>query len=287
MLLASLTCSAPASADVQVTVSGNVAIAEIRLPSAAVPVYSATLRLEFDSPENLSADNLGISAAIIDPLDPLLLALLPAGGPPVVSIPSEFPVMITVDPPRGAVLFRGSFEPGSSGIDELAFRRASDIEVYTEHLSYSTGTPYRLLKAPTGGAFVDITADVLPGSVRTRARSGTYSRFLVVSDLRPDDLRAAEEYDRAAARIADPAIAPSVAATLSVALSSSRIAFDAGDYVLALQRLSMFDGLLASTVPSDVPDRWRARRDLNNAHGELAAISATIAFYLRRLDEDD
>jgi hypothetical protein len=184
------------------------------------------------------------------------------------------------------VLFAGSFETGEPSTDELTFRRAADIEVRTTQLPYASDSPLRLLKAPLGGAFVDITADIVPGSVRTRARSGTYSEFLIVEDTRPSDQRAREEYDRAALRIADPAIAPTVSTALAAALASSRSAFDGGDYTLALSRLAMFDGLLAATAPVDVPDRWRARRDLNNAHGEIAALSAAIAFHLRRLDDD-
>jgi hypothetical protein len=284
--IASLCAPGDAHAEVTVTISGTTAIAEIRLPNAAMPVYSATLRLDFDTPENLTADNLGVSAAIVDPLDPMLLARLPGGGSPVVSIPPAFPVLITVEPPAGAVLFAGSFEAGQPSSDELSFRRAADIEVRTTQLPYASDSPLRLLKSPVGGSFSDITADIVPGSVRTRARSGTYSEFLIVEDTRANDQRAIEEYDRAALRIADPAIAPPVATALAAALASSRSAFDAGDYALALSRLAMFDGLLAASAPVDVPDRWRARRDLNNAHGEIAALSATIAFFLRRLEND-
>jgi hypothetical protein len=66
-----------ARADVVVSITGNVAVAEIALPSAAQPTYTATLRLAFEAPKNLTVANLGITAAVVDPLDPTLRA--PAG----------------------------------------------------------------------------------------------------------------------------------------------------------------------------------------------------------------
>ncbi len=92
--------AANAPADVSVTIVGNVATAEIALPSVAVPTYTATLRLEFSSPENLSVENLGIDAFIISPaaIQPRLPGL-------DVTVPTDFPVLIRVEPPsRGLQL---------------------------------------------------------------------------------------------------------------------------------------------------------------------------------------
>jgi hypothetical protein len=273
----------PASADVVVTISGNVAVAEIVLPSAAQPTYTATLRLEFEAPENISAANLGIAAAVLDPLDPSLRARLPD---PSLLVPAGFPVLVTVEPPPGAVLLASSFEPGDPGSDELGFRNSALVELRTPDLSFSNPSSYRLLRAPLGGAFVDITADVVEGSVRTRARTGGFSEFLIAEDPRDDAVRALEEYVRIDLRLDDPLIAPATRASLEAALAQSRAQFDGGAYAAALTALLAFDALLAATTPDQVPNRYRARRDLDNARGEVESLSANLAFFLRRLEGD-
>jgi hypothetical protein len=270
-----------AAASVTVTVTGNVAVAEIALPDAVAPVYTATLRLEFAQPENLRIANLGIAAEIIDPA-----ALVPR-LPGSTAIPSAFPVLIRVEPPPGLQQLASSFEAGEPGSDELGFLNSVAIEVRTVNLPYASDSPYRLLRAPLAGTFEDITSDILPGSIRTRARSGGFSEFVIVDDGRDLEVRATEEYVRLDARLADPAIDPATAISLDNALAASRVQFDAGNYPAALSALAAFDGLVGATSPAQVPNRWRARRDLNNARGEIESLSAHLAFLLRRLDESD
>jgi hypothetical protein len=108
---------------------------------------------------------------------------------------------------------------------------------------------------------------------------------LITRDLRTETARALAEYQRADLRLDDPAIAPMTRTQLEAQLALSRTAFNNGDFDLALTELEVFDGLLESTTPLTVPNRYRARRDLNNVRGEIATLSANIAFFLRRLDD--
>jgi hypothetical protein len=281
LLLAALATSEAARADVAVTITGNVAVAEIALPDAQAPLYTATLRLAFESPENLAVQTLGIEAEIIAPAS--LLGRLPAST----TVPSAFPVLVRVEPPAGVQLVASSFEPDEPGSDELGFRGSVAIELRTTQLPYAVDSPLRLLRAPLQGMFEDITSDVVPGSVRTRARSGGFSEFVIVEDGRVLGQRALDEYLRLDLRLADPAIEPAVAAALAAALADSRARFDVQDYAGALQQLAALDALLAAATPAQVPDRWRARRDRNNVRGDVEALSAHLAFLLRRLDADD
>ena len=66
----------------------------------------------------------------------------------------------------------------------LSFRGTGRIEVHTHALVYAVGSPYRVLKAPLGGPFRDITDEVAQGSVRARGTYGGFSQFLIVADLR-------------------------------------------------------------------------------------------------------
>jgi hypothetical protein len=281
LLLVALGAGGAARADVVVTITGNVAVAEIALPTAQAPLYTATLRLEFDAQENLTAQNLGIDAEIVDPAS--LIGRLPMST----TVPAAFPVLVRVEPPPGLQLLASSFEPGEPGSDELGFRRSVAIELRTTQLPYADDSPLRLLRAPLGGSFQDITSDVVAGSVRTRARSGGFSEFVIVDDQRGLAMRALEEYVRLDLRLIDPALEPVTAAALDTALAESRARFDVQDYAGALLELADFDALLAATTAAQVPDRWRARRDLVNARGEIEALSAHLAFLLRRLDAED
>lgn len=266
-------------ADVTVTISGNVATAEIVLPSASTPLYTATLRLEFEAPENLTVANLGIEALVVDP------AVVLPRLPPSTAVDPAFPVLVRVEPPPGTVLMSSSYEVGEPGSDELGFRDSVAIELRTTNLPYVADSKLRLLRAPLAGAFEDITSDVVPGSVRTRARSGGFSEFVIAEDQRSPEARALEEYLRLDARLGDPAIDPPTAASLDAALALSRSAFDGGDIPGALAALAAFDVLVAAAMPAQLPDRWRARRDLNNVRGEIEALSANLAFLLRRVDD--
>ncbi|HEX7916612.1 DUF6689 family protein, partial [Rudaea sp.] len=160
-----------AHADVAVNVSGNVASAAIVLPGN----IGADLTISFDSTQNLSAANLGITAQLVNVNASGLLARLPDSQ--LVSVPAAFPVLITVEP---------------SG--DFSFTNSYLLSVHTHNLGYAPGTPLRLFKAPLGGNFVDITEDVRPGSVDTRGREGGFSQFLIVADLRPNSVVAAGKF---------------------------------------------------------------------------------------------
>ncbi len=280
VLLAGLSVVGAAKADVVVTITGNIAVAEITLPNAAAPLYTATLRLEFDEPENLSVLNLGIEAQIIDPAS--LLPRLPAST----MIPAEFPVLVRVEPPQGAQLLNSSFELAEPGSDELGFRRSVVMELRTVHLPFDPNRPLRLLRAPLGGNFLDLTNNVLPGSARASARSGGFSEFVIVDEMRTLEVQAIDRFVRLDQLLGDPVIDPDTGSVLRNALTQCRKRFDNQQYPEALKSLAVFDGLIVVTSPEQMPDRWRARRDLSNPRGEIEALSASLGFVLRQLAGD-
>src|SRR4051812_8993816 len=103
-----------AHAGVSVNISGNQALATISLSNGG-NTYDANVTITFDTPTNLSADELNLSAEIVDPHDTTLLSrlgcLLPLLGCSVTVDPA-FPVMITVEPLSVPWLFHTSFESG-------------------------------------------------------------------------------------------------------------------------------------------------------------------------------
>jgi hypothetical protein len=185
------------------------------------------------------------------------------------------PVIITVEPPAA---------------QGLAFDNAVAVELHTEALAFSLGSPLRLYKAPIGGTFFDITDDVLAGSVRTRGRSGEFSQFLIVTDLlqvtSPPAAYAADaqaKYLFLAARLQSPGISPKARSVLETDLAASRVAYDAGQYAAARAALATFAARLKTFRPTDVPNRWRAARDLDNVAGSLLGEASSLDFTLRRL----
>lgn len=274
---AGLACTGTADAGVVVTVDGNVARAEIALGGTpANPQYRATMLLTFDSPVGLTADNLNITAQIVDPNDPALRARLSGGGQ--VTVPSGFPVLISVDPPAA-----GGFE----------FRNAAQVELYTTNLSYAANPSYRLYKAPTGGTFFDATEDALAGSIRCRGRTGSFSDFLMVSDNRSLLEAAQDKYAFLDARIDDDEIDPAVRAQLQLDLDESYEEFLEGDYEDAREELDDLELRVDAAAGITMPNRWRALDDLDNVAGSLEAEAVSLDFDLRRLaaggggDDDD
>lgn len=263
---ASLACmllfgvASPAHADVTVGISGNTATANISLPGNV----GADLTLSFNSTQNLSAANLGISAQLVDVNASGLLARLPDSL--LCSIPSAFPMLITIEPSSG-----------------FSFTNSYSVNIHTSNLAYAAGTPLRVFKAPVGGNFVDITEDVYSGSINTRGREGGFSQFLIVADLRPNTSVAVGKFDALGARIANTAMPPALAAQLNGALAQARAAFNAGDYATAIASIDTLRAQVQAQAGTGLPNVWRATRDLDNAEGVLDGMAATLRFTLTRL----
>lgn len=257
-LLFAALCWAPANAAVTVSVNGNTAITTIDLPGDV----SAELSLAFSGASNLSASSLGIDATLVDPL--ALVGRLPGLSPGALS--SAFPMMITIEP---------------SVAGGLEFMDTVRVDLHTHNLEYAPGTRLRLFKAPLGGAFRDITDAVEPGSVRTRGRTGGFSQFLVLLDLRATSTVAIEKYAYLEARLADTTgLALTERGSLQADLAGSRAAFERGDPAAAIVSLDRFDGQVRQLSGTAIPNHWRAARDLDNMAGDLQAGAATLRFTL-------
>ena len=137
---------------------------------------SVEVILTFDGSADVDFDEdaLGIDAEIINPAD--YLARLPGG----VSIPEDFPVLVTIDPEDGQS-FSGTFS----------------LELRTEDLSFSGNSPLRLFKAEPGEMFEDFTRTYGLGSFRVLGTGGSFSEFLIVSDQRPVDDILLDKFDQA------------------------------------------------------------------------------------------
>mgnify|MGYP000087110894 FL=1 len=253
---------------IPVTITGNRAVATIEVSVLGLGLVTIEMILDFDQPVNLTASSLGISAGLTSVLDLV-------GRIDLLRVQLALPIMITVEPPAG---------------EGLSFANVVAVELHTEALSFLPLSVFRLYKAPIGGTFFDITDDVLPGSVRTRGRSGEFSQFLIVTDLlqisSPPAAYAADaqaKYLFLASRLQSPLVNPKARAVLETDLAASRLAYDAADYATARAGIATFGARVKSFGPTYVPNRWRAARDLDNVAGSLLGEASSLDFTLRRL----
>ena len=269
LLLADLAALAGEPPLVVTIVDGRKAKAEINLPRPGSGSYRASFELEFHNPVNLSVACVGISTDVLDASEIAdIESRLPDPGNQ--NIDPAFPVRVTVEPPNACGL---EFE------DEV------HIDFDTPELVYAGFSPYRMMKAPIGGAFHDLTALVEAGSVRVRGSGGTFSEFVMVKDLNQDYAsEAGAAFAVLETRLLDQAIGPTAKATLETDASVSRAAFLAGDFTQAIARLTDLTDHCGTLGGAALPNRWRSARDLANAEGEIVGMTDNLKFLLGRLN---
>jgi uncharacterized protein DUF6689 len=277
-----------ASAQVVVTVDGNVAYATISLTDNNGATYDADVTITFDTPVNLSPESLNLTAELVDPTSAdlqarigtppqcLELPLLPPLCSPGVQVDPRFPVKITVEPVDFAWLFSNGFDGGDAA-GALEFLNTYDFEVHTHDLLYTDESPYRLFKAPIGGPFHDVTNDVNQGSVRVRGRGGEFSEFLVIEDTRSGLTVALLKIVDLNARILLAAIADGLRLDLLALLAQvdALILIDLGGAIDVLDQLI---ALLLENEGTNIPNVWTAHHDEVNDAGLMEELAFTLRF---------
>lgn len=257
-----LGAAAPASAGLNnLHVSGDELTAEIDLAGAV----DGDLAVRFEDSSNLSTSSLGASVALLGSTELLDVASrLPALS---VAVPSAYPVRLTIEPPT------------TGG---LAFDGVVEIEIYTNDLTYVLGSTLRLFAAPLNGDFVDITKSVDGGSYRVRGSKGEFSEFVIADDLRSVDTVILEKIDRLEDTLTEHEadVDATVYSTLTALLADVESEYDADDEEDALDALDDFIDEVESNRGADVPETWRAARDLENVAGKLLAAAETLRFSL-------
>lgn len=255
------TAATAQSLPVSVDTSGNTANVVIGLPGETL----AEVSLVFEDVSGLNASSIGVTATRISVSDPALLVRLPDIS--LLQPSALLPVLITIEPPsHGGLSFRGT----------------GRVEVHTHALAYTVGSSFRLLKAPLGGAFRDITDEIAQGSVRARGTYGGFSQFLIVTDLRATNDVVGVKIDWLRARIASLPI--NERPVFTALLDEVEAGVADGDYTAALAAIDIFRSRADSRGGQQIANEWRAARDVDNQAGELAAGAATLRFsvaYLR------
>jgi hypothetical protein len=241
-----------------IEIDGNEARVDVALGSA-----SATLTIRFENVVGLSAENLGISAQLVDPLAPGFVNRLGSG----VSLPAAFPLVVKIAPPANG---------------GLSFSGVVAVELYTHNLQYTIGSPLRLYSSPDGGTFSDVTTFVGSGSIRTGGSKADFSEFIIAVDMRPLSSVIQSKYSKLAALLNQHAssMSSSLQNELVSLYNASASAYAGGQIVAAITYLEAFDEKVVSASGNGLPDVWRSSRDLTNVAGGLRSAAATLRYSL-------
>jgi len=216
-----------------------------------------TVILRFQEAFDFDLENLpglGFSAQIINPLD--FVNRLPVG----VSIPEEFPVLLTIEPQSGQ-----------------SFSSSFTLELITENLSFVGESPLRMFKAESGGNFKDISESYGLGSFRVRGISGSFSEFLVVSDLRPINAILGTKFNRLEALLDTHTV--DIPPAVRSLFNQARVEFEADDFALAIDTLEEFvDAVDANRLT--IPAVWLPDDSVVNVVGLSRGLAKSLRFNL-------
>ncbi len=245
-----------ASKGITVSVSGNTVSIEISLAG-----LGADLSVGFEEVSGLSLASLGISARLANLFDPGFWNRLPRGTLPAL------PLIVRIEP------------PASGG---LSFTGVATLEVHTHNLNFAPQTPLRFFAAPLGGTFTDITQGMGSGSYRARANRGGFSEFMILLDLRSVNQVIASKLDRLDYMLEtyEGSISGTVYADLAARLEAIRDDFESGATADAIEGVDGFLAEVEEHSGSDIPNVWRAARDVVNVAGYLREGGATLRFSL-------
>jgi hypothetical protein len=242
------------------TISANELTARIELANGV----AADLTITFEKVIGLNPSALALTATLIDPKDVGFAGRL---SDPAVSIPAAFPVVVRIDPTASSAL---SFE----GVYKLS--------LYTSNLTLAANSPLRLYRAPSGGAFQDMTGFLQAGSVRAGGSGPGFSEFVIVADARLIDTVIVGKFDALQSQLSanSPAIDPAVAADLQQRLSQARSAYNANSLAAAIDGITAFGDQVKKQSGTAIPNVWRANGGPLNVAGLLRSAAETLKFSL-------
>ena len=242
------------------TISGNELTARIDLGSGV----TADLSITFEKVIGLNPSALALTATLLNPKDIGFAGRLPDL---TVSPPAAFPVVVRIDPTASSAL---SFE----GVYTLA--------LHTNNLTLAANSPLRLYRAPSGGAFQDMTGFLQAGSVRAGGSGPGFSEFAIVADARPIDTVIGGKFDALQSQLSAnaQAIDPAVAADLQQRLSQARSAYQAKSLAAAIDGITAFGDQVKAQSGTAIPNVWRANGGPVNVAGLLRSSAETLKFSL-------
>jgi len=225
--------------------------------------FQADLRIIFENVSGLNPNALTITATQINPLD--LVSRL--GDPTAISVPGQFPVVLTITPTAGST---------------LSFTGVVTIDISTSNLTF---TPVlRLFSSPNGGALDDITNFSGVGSYRVHGTGGGFSDFVIVADVRNTETVIQTKFAKLQDTLNNNAslISPVTMQNLQAKYNSAFLAYQSGSKDQAASNLNAMIDAINAAAGTAIPNVYRANDPATkNVAGELRKVAATLIFSLR------
>ncbi|XLP06719.1 DUF6689 family protein [Alteromonas marina] len=245
------------------TVDDNKIQAKLTLSS----LIEVDLSVEFENSIGLNANNIEITAELLDPTDLTITSRLPSV---LTSAVSGFPVLVSISPKPDA---------------GFGFEGLATVELYTKAIHYTPTIPWRLFTSHNGGAFEDITVLMSSGSIRARGSTGQFSDFIILLDNRPSTTVINDKVASLSTTVNDnrDEIAPLLEAAIDSGINDIQSALAINDDDAALTAVDSLITLVDSASGSQIADVWRSSGDLVNVKGLLLTQLQTLRFSLRTL----
>lgn len=245
------------------TVDDNKIQAKLTLSS----LIEVDLTVEFENSIGLNANNIDITAELLDPTDLTITDRLPST---LTSAVSGFPVLVSISPKANA---------------GFGFEGLATVELYTKAIHYTPTIPWRLFTSHDGGTFEDITMLTSSGSFRARGSTGQFSDFIILLDNRPS---ASVINDKVASLSSIVnGNRDKISALLETAIDSGindvQSALAVNDDDAALVAVDSLISLIENASGNEIADVWRSSGDVVNVKGLLLTQLQTLRFSLRTL----
>ena len=230
--------------------------------------YEGRIVLTFEEPASLAVGSLVMTAEIIDPDDSDLISRLPSG----VNVPEEFPVLIRILDEAG---------------DIFTFSDAWRFEIQTRNLEFEARSPLRLFRADEGCnspgcPFEDFTRTTGIGSFRAGGSFGTFSEFLIASDLRPQRVVVAAKFQKVSDTIIFYRDLGEISTVASVALqarlAAASSAVGEGQYEDAVDEVYDFMDLIDFYDGNGISDGWDPGESLVSVVGVLFGLAESLIY---------
>lgn len=281
-LLLALVVALPAAGHAQSGPTLSLLGSSVQLPINLPGPLDGLLTVSFEDASNVSQANLGISMRPVSIFDFQLLNRLPL----TTTLFNTLPVLVRIEPPApGALSF--------TGVATVQFE-LPNLPLITPLLN---ALPLRLYAAPLGGPFQDISgpnrsvassgAGYQTQSYRVIGSKGGFSEFIVLVDLTPLRSAVNQKMSRLSATLSEYSsqLPPALAAQLAGQLAAVQSDIQASAWEAAKSDLDTFEATVEQHSGTDIPDVWRAARDLDNVAGYLRAGANTLHFSIQKLED--
>jgi hypothetical protein len=243
------------------SINGKILQAKLQVTS----LIELDLVVEFERSIGLSANNIEISASLIDVNSSSVTNRFNVDD--IKAIPS-FPVLISISP------------KANSG---FGFEGLASVEIYTRSIDYNAAMPARLFRSHDNGNFEDITSMVSAGSIRARGNTGSFSDFMILLDERSNIDMIDDTFSQLSQLFNQHGdkVSLILATSIQASINNLQHALLMADFATALEVTESLIFITENATGDQMSNVWRSSGDVTNMQGELLTRLKTLRYSLR------